>query len=89
MFDESVVFAIWVLQPAIPISLNLSPKVIYFYVFLFVAQTRIARLLGVAGTDVPIQDIQKLMMPHKVCMLNFGIDLSLLEALFLLHNLVS
>ncbi|PSN31190.1 Voltage-dependent calcium channel subunit alpha-2/delta-3 [Blattella germanica] len=29
-------------------------------------QTRIAHLLGVAGTDVPIQDIQKLMMPHKL-----------------------
>lgn len=28
--------------------------------------TRIAHLLGVAGTDVPIQDIQKLMMPHKL-----------------------
>ncbi|KAJ9576033.1 hypothetical protein L9F63_007133, partial [Diploptera punctata] len=28
--------------------------------------TRIANLLGVAGTDVPIQDIQKLMMPHKL-----------------------
>ncbi|KDR23041.1 voltage-dependent calcium channel subunit alpha-2/delta-3 isoform X3 [Zootermopsis nevadensis] len=28
--------------------------------------TKIARLLGVAGTDVPIQDIQKLMMPHKL-----------------------
>jgi hypothetical protein len=33
-----------------------------------VAQTRIANLLGVAGTDVPIQDIQKLMMPHKVAL---------------------
>lgn len=26
----------------------------------------IANLLGVAGTDVPIDEIQKLMMPHMV-----------------------
>ncbi|XP_021942458.1 voltage-dependent calcium channel subunit alpha-2/delta-3 isoform X4 [Zootermopsis nevadensis] len=31
-----------------------------------IRETKIARLLGVAGTDVPIQDIQKLMMPHKL-----------------------
>lgn len=29
-------------------------------------QTRVANLLGVAGTDVPIQDIEALMMPHQV-----------------------
>ncbi|XP_044741328.1 voltage-dependent calcium channel subunit alpha-2/delta-3 isoform X3 [Chrysoperla carnea] len=27
-------------------------------------ETRVANLLGVAGTDIPIQDIQRLMMPH-------------------------
>ncbi|XP_033611024.1 voltage-dependent calcium channel subunit alpha-2/delta-3 isoform X2 [Cryptotermes secundus] len=31
-----------------------------------IRETRIAHLLGVAGTDVPIQDIQKLMVPHKL-----------------------
>ncbi|XP_071450777.1 voltage-dependent calcium channel subunit alpha-2/delta-3 isoform X1 [Hetaerina americana] len=29
-------------------------------------ETRIANLLGVAGTDIPIQDIQKLMAPHML-----------------------
>lgn len=29
-------------------------------------QTAIANLLGVAGTDVPIRDIKKLMMPFTV-----------------------
>ncbi|XP_026478541.1 voltage-dependent calcium channel subunit alpha-2/delta-3-like [Ctenocephalides felis] len=29
-------------------------------------ETRVANLLGVAGTDVPIQDIKRLMMPHVV-----------------------
>ncbi|KAK2575606.1 hypothetical protein KPH14_011311 [Odynerus spinipes] len=29
-------------------------------------ETRIAELLGVAGTDVPIEEIQKLMMPHML-----------------------
>ncbi|KAK7872369.1 hypothetical protein R5R35_006993 [Gryllus longicercus] len=28
--------------------------------------TRIANILGVAGTDVPVKDIQELMMPHKL-----------------------
>ena len=50
---------------SLSIGMCISPKVTFF-LFLSVAQTRIAHLLGVAGTDVPIQDIQKLMMPHKV-----------------------
>ncbi|KAL6434662.1 hypothetical protein ACFW04_006181 [Cataglyphis niger] len=29
-------------------------------------ETKIANLLGVAGTDVPIEEIQKLMMPHML-----------------------
>jgi hypothetical protein len=30
-------------------------------------QVRVANLLGVVGTDVPIQQIQKLVQPYKVC----------------------
>jgi hypothetical protein len=54
--------------------MHINIKVTYFCLFLFVVQTRIAHLLGVAGTDVPIQDIQKLMVPHKVGKSSFGID---------------
>ncbi|XP_068083443.1 voltage-dependent calcium channel subunit alpha-2/delta-3 [Anabrus simplex] len=31
-----------------------------------IRETRIANLLGVAGTDVPIKEFQELMMPHKL-----------------------
>lgn len=33
----------------------------------FALQTRVANLLGVAGTDIPIENIQKLMVPYRVC----------------------
>jgi hypothetical protein len=31
-----------------------------------ILQTRIANLLGVAGTDIPVDDIKQLMLPHEV-----------------------
>ena len=38
---------------------------------LFKYQVRIAELLGVAGTDVPIAEIEKLIPPYKVSMNTF------------------
>lgn len=73
VFDRSVMCDFECYNQHFQLSCTLVPKELTFCLFLFVVQTRIAHLLGVAGTDVPIQDIQKLMVPHKVCKSSFGI----------------
>lgn len=45
---------------------NITLIIIFINALLNLMQTRVANLLGVAGTDIPIQDIQRLMMPHIV-----------------------
>lgn len=32
----------------------------------FVLQTKTAQIVGVAGTDVPVEDIKKLLLLHEV-----------------------
>ena len=39
-----------------------------------------ARLLGVAGTDVPVEDIDKLTLPYKVMDWGFQVQVSFLNA---------
>lgn len=56
-------------QPSIN---KIFTQIFYRYLFIFFLytplnlQTRIANLLGVAATDIPVKDIQKLMMPFVV-----------------------
>jgi hypothetical protein len=38
----------------------------YFFSVFFLLKTRIAHLLGVAGADIPVNDIKKLMQPFLV-----------------------
>ena len=45
---------------------QLPPPSPLWLLTLFSAQVRIAELLGVAGTDVPIAEIEKLIPPYKV-----------------------
>jgi len=33
---------------------------------IFVLQTKTAQIVGVAGTDVPVEDIKKLLLLHEV-----------------------
>lgn len=40
------------------------------YILCSLVQTKIANLLGVAGTDVPIRDIKKLLSPFLVRLFN-------------------
>jgi hypothetical protein len=37
----------------------------YYVLFLYL-QTKTAQIVGVAGTDVPVEDIKKLLFLHKV-----------------------
>lgn len=46
-----------------------------FLKFVAYAQTRIANILGVAGTDVPINEIKKLLSPFMVSTIPYEIDI--------------
>ena len=37
-----------------------------YYVLVLYLQTKTAQIVGVAGTDVPVEDIKKLLLLHKV-----------------------
>lgn len=52
-----------IIGPARKISSHFTIPICFLY---FMHQMAIANLLGVAGTDVPIKDIKKLMMPFTV-----------------------
>jgi hypothetical protein len=48
------------------LDVNLHIILILVLIAGFVLQTKTAQIVGVAGTDIPIEDIKKLLLSHKV-----------------------
>jgi hypothetical protein len=49
-----------------PERLLTNERVKCYYVLFLCLQTKTAQIVGVAGADIPVEDIKKLLLLHKV-----------------------
>lgn len=66
-----------------PVLIISYKDVLTFFVCFCFIQTKIANLLGVAGTDVPVRDIKKLLSPFLVSHNKLNIEIEANVALII------